>query len=275
MIGGLHLVGYYRNCYQCCFTLFRLDILEKLGYYDNFTQLVETMYKDNGNTTVTIVSHSLGSPVTLYFLSNIASQQWKDKYIKAFVPLSGIWKGAVKGLSTITSGNPDGIPGIKSLTARYLQRSAPTSYFIMPVPDHNVWNMDPIVVTPKKNYTVYDYSAMFDDMQFSTGYAQYKALPSFLTKLSPPNVDTYCYYGINMSTPEVLQYKEGQFPDTFPSIIMGNGDGTVNEVSLRACSVWEQMQSHKVTLRSFSGVEHFTMVKDSGVLQAILKIVSS
>ena len=234
------------------------------------------MYKDNGNVTVTIVAHSLGSPVILYFLSNIATQQWKDKYLKAFVPLSGTWKGAVKGLSTITSGNPDGIPGIKSLTARYLQRTTPTSYFLMPVPDHNVWSStDPVVVTPDKNYTVYDYSTMFDDMQFSIGYSQYKALPSFLTTLAPPNVDTYCYYGTNMSTPAVLVYKEEQFPDSFPSIIMGNGDGTVNDMSLRACSIWEQMQSHKVSVLSFSGVEHYAMVKDSGVLQALLNIVTN
>jgi len=257
--------------------LYFIDILEKLGYYDNVKQLVETMYKDSGNTTVTIVTHSLGSPTTLYFLTQIVDQQWKDKYIKAFVPLSGIWKGAVKGLSSVVSGNPEGIPGVKSLTARYLQRTSASDYFLMPVPDNSTWSStDPVIVTPNKNYTVYDYATLFNDMQYSIGYAQYKALPSFLTTLSPPNVDTYCYYGTNVSTPAVLVYKEGQFPDTFPSIITGNGDGTVNDASLRACFNWKQAQSaHKVAMLSFSGVEHVDMVKNAKVLQAVLDIVSN
>ena len=253
-----------------------IDILEKDGYYDNLAQLVESMYKDNGNTSVTIVSHSLGSPVTLYFLSQVATQQWKDKYLKAYVSLSGVWKGAVKTITSVISGNPEGIPGIKPLTARYLQRSSPSSYFLMPVPDHDIWSDgDPVVVTPDKNYTVYDYPELFTDMQYSMGYAQYKELPSFLKTLSPPNVDMYCYYGTNVSTPAVLVYKEGQFPDTFPTIVAGNGDGTVNDVSLRACSMWKQKQSRKVTMQSFSGVEHMGMVTNAEILQAILDIVSN
>lgn len=252
------------------------DILEKNGYYDNLKQLVETMYKDNGNATVTVVAHSLGSPVSLYFLTNIATQQWKNKYLKAFITLSGVWKGAVKAVTSVVSGNPEGIPGIKPLTARYVQRSSPSNYFLMPVPDHNIWSStDPIIVTPNKNYTVYDYPVLFDDMQYSIGYTQYKTVPSFLTTLSPPNVDTYCYFGTNMSTPATLVYKEGEFPDTFPAIVTGNGDGTVNDASLQACSAWKQTQSHKVDLLSFSGVEHFDMVKNSDVLQAVLDIVSN
>ena len=265
--------NHYR-CNRLCCSL--IDILEKNGYYDDVQKLVETMYKDNGNATVTMVAHSLGSPVTLYFLTNIVTQQWKDKYLKALVTLSGVWKGAVKGITAVVSGNPDGIPGIKPLTARYLQRTSPSNYFLMPVPDRNVWSStEAVVVTPEKNYTVYDYPTLFNDMQYPIGYTQYKVLPSLLTTFSPPNVDTYCFYGTNMSTPAVLSYKEGQFPDTFPSIVMGNGDGTVNDMSLRACSVWKQTQSHKVNLRSFSGVEHVDMVKNANVLQAVLEIVSN
>ena len=257
-----------------CYVFAYIDILEKQGYYDNLTQLVETMYNDNSNTSVTIVSHSLGSPTTLYFLSQVASQQWKDKYIKAFVSLSGVWKGTVKGISAVTSGNPEGIPVITPSTARYLQRTSPSSYFLMSVPDHDIWSdRDPVVVTPDKNYTVYDYLKLFTDMQHTKGYSQYKVLPSFLTTLPPPNVDTYCYYGTDVPTPVTLVYEEGQFPDTFPTIITGNGDGKVNDVSLQACSVWKQTQSHKVNILSFPGINHQDIVKDSAVLQAVLDIV--
>ena len=234
------------------------------------------MYKDNGNTSVTIVAHSLGSPTTLYFLTNFVSQKWKDTYLKAFVTLSGVWKGAIKGLSSVISGNTEDIPLLSSKTAQYLQRSSPSSYFLMPVPDRNIWSStEPVVVTPDRNYTVYDYPSLFTDMQYSVGYSQYKVIPSLLTTLSPPNVDAYCYYGTGVPTPEMLVYKEGQFPDTFPSIVTGNGDGTVNDVSLQACSVWKQTQSYKVDALGFSGVDHVGMVKNYTVLQAILNIVSN
>ena len=233
------------------------------------------MYKDNGNTSVTIVTHSMGSPVMLYFLTHIASQQWKDKYLKAFVPLSGVWKGTVTILSSIITGDPQGIPGVPTSTVRHLQRSSPSTYFLMPIPDQEMWSTDPVVVTPIKNYTVHDYPTLFDDLLYPMGYSQYKTLPLFLTTLSPPNIDTYCYYGMDIPTPATLVYKEGQFPDTFPSFIMGNGDGMVNDVSLQACSIWKETQSHRVKVLSFPGIDHLEIVIDSMVLEAVLDIVSN
>ena len=250
------------------------DLLEKNHYYDNVRKLIETMYNKNGNARVTIVTHSMGSLITLYFLTNVVSQQWKDKYVQAFVPLSGGWKGTVKGLVSITSGNTEGIPVIKSKTARYLQRRAPSSYFLIPVPDHNIWSStEPVVVTPDRNYTVYDYPSLFTDMQYSVGYSQYKVIPSLLTTLSPPNVDTYCYYGTGVPTATTLVYKKKQFPNAFPSIVKGNGDGAVNDASLRACSVWKQTQSYEVNVLEFPGVTHAGIVSNYKVLQAILNIV--
>ena len=273
--GICHHSNHFTNMCYCVFSHIK-DILEKNCYYDNVQQLIETMYKSNGNSSVTIVTHSMGSSVMLYFLTQVARQEWKEKYLKAFVPLSGAWKGSVTVLLSIVTGDPQGIPGVPTSTVRKLQRSSPSSYFLMPIPDHNIWSRtDPIVITLNKNYTVYDYAMMFDDMQYSVGYIQYKAVPSFLTTLPPPNVDTYCYYGMDIPTPTTLVYEEGEFPDTFPSIITGNGDGMVNSVSLQACSMWKQAQSHKVNVKSFSGIDHIQIVRDSTVLQAILDIVSN
>jgi len=254
-----------------------LDLLQQVGYYDDVQNLVETMYKASNNTRVTMLTHSLGSPTTLYFLTQVVSQEWKDKYLKAFVPLSGVWKGAVKTLTSVISGNPEGIPLVKSLTARYLQRTSPTNYFLMPVPDRNIWSSTvPVVVTPERNYTVFDYQALFNDMKYPMGYSQFQVLPTFLTELAAPHVTTYCYYGTQVPTPLTLVYKEGQFPDTPPTLLTGNGDGTVNDASLEACSVWKAaQQSRHVELRGFPGVSHFGMVTNSGVLQAVLEIVSN
>ena len=42
----------------------------------------------NGNKRVTIVSHSYDCPISLYFFHKM-TQQWKDKYIKQWFPVSG------------------------------------------------------------------------------------------------------------------------------------------------------------------------------------------
>jgi lysophospholipase-3 len=68
-------------------------------FYQNFTKLIEDTYYVNNGTPVMIIAHSMGNPVTLYFLNNYVTQQWKDKYIRIFVSLSGVWGGAVKTLS--------------------------------------------------------------------------------------------------------------------------------------------------------------------------------
>ena len=276
MIGGSHQVGYHSNHPNTRDYFLLKDLLEKDCYYDDVQQLIETMYRNNGNTSVTIVTHSMGSPVILYFLAHVVNQKWKDKYLKAFVPLSGVWKGSVKTLVSIVTGDPQGIPGVPPSTVRHLQRSSPATYFLLPIPEDNVWNTsDPVVVTPDKNYTLLEYSKLFSDLQYSVGYSQFERLPSFLRTFTPPNVDTYCYYGIDIPTPLTLVYGEGEFPDIFPSVITGNGDGMVNDVSLQACSMWKQAQSHKVDVVSFSGIDHVEMVKDSDVLEAILDIVSN
>ena len=62
------------------------------------------MYAANGRTRVTLVAHSMGGPVSLYFLNNIVSQSWKDTYIYAYVPIAAAWDGGVVALEYVISG---------------------------------------------------------------------------------------------------------------------------------------------------------------------------
>ena len=65
--------------------------------------LVEDTYKKNGNRKVVIISHSLGGPFSLYFL-NRQTQEWKDKYLESFVPISAPFAGATKIMRMYSSG---------------------------------------------------------------------------------------------------------------------------------------------------------------------------
>ena len=85
------------------------DMLEEQGYYNELRSLVEEMYAANNMTRVTLVVHSMGGPVSLYFLNNIVSQIWKDTYIHAYIPVAAAWYGGVAALENVISGVSDGV----------------------------------------------------------------------------------------------------------------------------------------------------------------------
>ena len=64
------------------------------------------------------------------------------------------------------------------------------------------------------------------------GYVQFREYQGL--DLSPPNVTTYCFYGLGVPTPETFVYDAG-FPDSQPTIINGEGNVAINRASLEAC----------------------------------------
>ena len=65
--------------------------------------MVEETYEKNGRLPIIFICHSMGSPMTLYFLNN-QTQQWKDKYIRAMVTMAGVWGGTVRAMKVFAVG---------------------------------------------------------------------------------------------------------------------------------------------------------------------------
>lgn len=91
-------------------------------FYKNFTKLIQDTYELNNQTKVILMAHSMGNPVTLYWLNNYVNQAWKDKYIRSFVSLSAPWGGAVKTLRLMASGDNIDIIVVKPINVRSYQR---------------------------------------------------------------------------------------------------------------------------------------------------------
>ena len=66
---------------------------EQKDYFDDVVKLIESTYKSNGEKSVILVSHSMGSTMMLYML-NHQPQDWKDKYIRAHISMAGVWAGS-------------------------------------------------------------------------------------------------------------------------------------------------------------------------------------
>ena len=58
------------------------------NYFEDLKSLVEDSYQSNGNRQVTLLSHSYGGLMVLYFL-NMTSPAWKRRHIKQWIPVSG------------------------------------------------------------------------------------------------------------------------------------------------------------------------------------------
>jgi len=72
-------------------------------YVKDLQALIERTYYENGNTQVVLLGHSMGNPMTLYLLNQM-SQAWKDKFIRSFISLAGVWGGAAKPIRLMISG---------------------------------------------------------------------------------------------------------------------------------------------------------------------------
>lgn len=58
-----------------------------------------------------------------------------------------------------------------------------------------------------------------------------------------------------------------------PQLVNGDGDGTVNIRSLKACVQWQQSQKQKIYYQGFSGVDHTGILKNDNILAYIKTIL--
>ena len=221
----------------------------------------------------------MGGLVSHYFLSNYVNQEWKDMHIGLFITLGAVWAGASRPLKALISGDSDGIFKLtKCLSLRTDERSFPSDYWLMPSLLDTVWNRSaPIVTTPDKQYTSNDILELITDLKIFNGELMYTGvINASVQGLPPPNVTTYCIYGIDKQTEESYTYTNEyghQFPDGTPHVSHGLGDGTVNLQSLQACRRWVGQQSYPVHWKELNNSEHMTIMREDRVLEIIKNLV--
>jgi len=246
------------------------------NYHPRLKSLIEDTYRINGNKSVTIVSHSYGCPVTLYFLTHVVTEQWKRKHIKQWMPLSGLYAGTTQELEVLLSGYLEGIPNVVVNRAkiRAQQRTNLVNLFMLPT--DAAFNLSqPLVKTAKRSYNLKQLEQLLIDAGLSDAVKMRKNVISSKSLLSkPPHVKIVCVYGNTPdSTPEYFTYGEGEFPDTTPQVVHGAGDGTVNLSSLKLCGKFKEMQNESVTAHEIPNTDHNGVIGHEttfGLLKAVL-----
>ena len=247
------------------------------SYYRDLKDLIETMYRENDNTKVTIIAHSMGGRVSLYFLTSVSdiTQEWKDTYINSYITLAGDLAGSSAAIHAVING----MDFVKNMGMDFIITSTLTKQVIRSIqsmvwllPHASVWNNTVFVTTPSQSYTANDYETLFKDIGFPEGYAMYQGTLDINEGWPAPNVPTHCFHGVDLPT-ELRYVYDSEFPDAEPvQIINGNGDGTDNIENSQVCLRWANSQ-YPFEHTTFSGVDHGQIVSDEAVLQAIGVIV--
>lgn len=164
------------------------------------------------------------------------------------------------------------IPTVKTLEARLMQRTMPSSAFLMPSP--KFWNKSEVLIqTPHKNYTVNDYKEFYTDLNFTNGYLMMRDTENLVDPFDPPHVAVHCLYSYGLKTTEKLVYTDDQWPDKKPTLVPGDGDETVSIRSLEGCLSWNRRQKQPFYSQKFRGITHSQTMKNDYVIKNIQSIL--
>ncbi|KAI4375066.1 hypothetical protein MLD38_012978 [Melastoma candidum] len=241
-------------------------------FLQDLKDLIEKASASNHGKPVILISHSLGGLFVLQLL-NRNSPSWRCKYVKHFIALSAPWGGAVDEMLTFASGNTLGVPLVDPLIVRSEQRSSESNLWLLPNPKV-FGGRKVLVVNPKRNYTALDMVSFLEDIGFPVGVHPYRSrISPLIAKLVAPEVPVTCIVGSGIKTADALFYNNKGF-DEAPEIVYGDGDGTVNMVSLLALEpLWKGNENQPLKVIVLRGVTHTSILKDGNALEEITRQV--
>ncbi|GBP70031.1 Group XV phospholipase A2 [Eumeta japonica] len=257
---------------------FRKAPNENQDFFGKLKDLVEEVYNMNNKTAVTLLVHSMGGSMALHFLQN-QSQKWKDKYIRRFISLSTPWGGSMKAVKVFAIGDDLGSLMLRESVMRTEQITCPSLAWLLPSPV--LWKPNEVIVqTDKFNYTINDFQKLFLDMDLPNAWEMRKDTERYTKDFSAPGVELHCIFGTNITTVEKLVYKPGTWLDGYPTLALGNGDGTVNLRSLSACEHWRKRRGWTTLNKGYSiktlplpNAEHLKILHDQRVIDYIVTVM--
>ena len=250
--------------------------------------------KDGVFNKVTLVAHSSGAPVVLYFLNNFVTQSFKERAIHAFVPISGAWSGGAALLQSLISGIQRPRTDLEPLFAKTCQPSKPLLTFTLYrdatrtfpglaylLPNPLLWGEKVIITShqtsPVTKYTARDYKALYTDIGYPQGLATYELVASINGPFPAPNVPVYCFFGNGVLTPKSYTFGINGLSDwLFASTQQDeNGDGTINYfISEKICSKWVREQpTIPAKFTECWKDTHISILKNATLLSAIHELV--
>jgi lysophospholipase-3 len=239
-------------------------------------QLIEDTYRANGNQRVELLAHSNGPLYAQYLLTHV-SDSWKRKYIHGFTPIAGNFPGQgivysvfFTGLNTIDFTHPATAENAQSSAKMFL--SLPSSYMSSSDPD--VFGNREVVVgdlSTGKSYTPRDYRRLFSDAHLPQAQAladQYLGFVRFTDPRDFPDVDVHAEKGSGLPTAVGANLDNLHVGQVIPDdrFLFRDGDSNQEDITNEAVAVWSRMRCFHFSLTDNPGVDHFSLMSNTGVL---------
>lgn len=227
-------------------------------FFKNLTNLIENTYIRNNYQPVTLICHSMGCLNSLYLL-NGKTQKWKDVYIERLITLASPWDGSSKAINALLFGDNLGVPLLPKDKLQKIQSTFPSLMYLFP--KKPTFSEDSLLVqTDSFNYTLKDLDRLFRDSDMIDQLNMWLDTKSIAANLRAPNVELWCLYGRGIATPSRIIFEGGLRGKKY-KIIEGDGDGTVDLESLRACERFQKSQDKPVFTRQFDNLSHIDILR--------------
>jgi len=243
--------------------------------YAKLKNLVEDTYRLNNNSTVHLLSHSLGGPLTNLFLTTFVNQEWKATFIASHIMLSAPLLGSPVAIYAALSGpRYDYVPQFLPSLVVPLVRTFPSITWMWPrigANGEDVWtNNINFVETPSKNYSLTSLkeltgdipgaSILFDTWDMMTNRTARSA--------SDPHVKVLCMFANDTKTDLAIKTVD-TFDEKGTTLASTWGDGTVSLRSLESCKRWSNVEVRPI---EFGGTlaAHTEIVQNELVISKIL-----
>ncbi|KAF9808837.1 hypothetical protein SFRURICE_010931 [Spodoptera frugiperda] len=269
---------------------FRKAPNENGKFFTDLKTMVENTYMANNKSSVTLLVHSMGGLMAMHFL-RLQPQAWKDQYIRRLISLSTPWGGSMKAVKRVVGCGDDALGSGPECEGEHKMRRRSqitvlgVALLAWLLPSPLFWKPAEVLVqTDKYNYTVNDFQRLFTlfniaaslaewlqvDMELPDAWEMRKDTEKYTKDFSAPGVEVHCIYG--------LVYKPGTWLDGYPTLAMGDGDGTVNLRSLNACEHWRKRRfrnGNTVKSLALPDAEHLKILHDKRVLDYIQLVMKN
>eukprot|EP00937_MAST-01D_sp_MAST-1D-sp2_P001008 g1008.t1 len=249
--------------------------------YPQLKALVEKTYASNGNRSVVLASISLGGPYLHLFLTQYVDAAWKDQHIDSWLSMSSLWNGATQVAQMLTAGlGWDGITWIKPQAFRDGVRNWPAMAFMLPFSYYAVNGslVDPVHVSaPARTYKASEMHDALLDASLPDTAAILKSIAQYrgTAAVVPPGVKTFCWYGTEVPTTDLLSFNSSDLSDYGAlTMVQGSGDGTVQHASLRLCEDWVGGAGPVTSVKKWKNVTHTGMLTEPAVLEQLVAIAT-
>jgi len=264
--------------------------LRRTGFVRELVCLVERAFVLNNGTRVVLVGHSNGGPTLYSFLrdSNLVSASWKDKYIAAFIPLSGNLLGQMNAIKPFLYNTAHSFEGQLMLCSweGTFGSTAWGGYT-------ENQSSGPVVTTFLGSPQETNYTTSLEDMGrlFATigrdDWTQQLASVTrqVMNRSAHPGVDVVCLFGTDVSTEfsygfaaGINDYSSNQ-PHSLPVIVRSmGGDGNQDIVDNEFCLQWADdndvgTQGFRFDSEGFPGVHHMEMYNDDAVMSRLYSTI--